>query len=203
MDQEKKLTEQESLLIIQQMIQTAKQEQKDDGKGWILWGWLLFAASVFTFINLKTQWFSNYFFWNMFGIASLLLLLYSMLKTVFGKKTKKVKTYTAELFQKLNIGFFISLMLIIVAINRGVPPVQGFSLLLGLYGFWILVYGSALNFKPSIIGAYITWACALAGLFVHTFDWTMVIHATAVLLGYIILGHLANNEFNKTQRREK
>lgn len=203
MDQEKKLTEQESLLIIQQMIQTAKQEQKDDGKGWILWGWLLFAASVLTFINLKTQWFSNYFFWNMFGIASLLLLLYSMLKTVFGKKTKKVKTYTAELFQKLNIGFFISLMLIIVAINRGVPPVQGFSLLLGLYGFWILVYGSALNFKPSIIGAYITWACALAGLFVHTFDWTMVIHATAVLLGYIIPGHLANNEFNKTQRREK
>ena len=203
MDQEKKLTEQESLLIIQQMIQTAKQEQKDDGKGWILWGWLLFAASVFTFINLKTQWFSNYFFWNMFGIASLLLLLYSMLKTVFGKKTKKVKTYTAELFQKLNIGFFISLMLIIVAINRGVPPVQGFSLLLGLYGFWILVYGSALNFKPSIIGAYITWACALAGLFVHTFDWTMVIHATAVLLGYIIPGHLANNEFNKTQRQEK
>ena len=62
MDQEKKLSEQESLLIIQQMIQTAKQEQKDDGKGWILWGWLLFAVSVFTFINLKTQWFSNYFF---------------------------------------------------------------------------------------------------------------------------------------------
>ena len=203
MDQEKKLTEQESLLIIQQMIQTAKQEQKDDGKGWILWGWLLFAASVFTFINLKTLWFSNYFFWNMFGIASLLLLLYSVLKSIFIKKTKKVKTYTAEMFQKLNIGFFISLMLIIVAINRGVPPVQGFSLLLGLYGFWILVYGSALNFKPSIIGAYITWACALAGLFVHTFDWTMVIHATAVLLGYIIPGHLANNEFNKTQRREK
>ena len=203
MDQEKKLSELESLLIIQQMIQTAKQEQKDDGKGWILWGWLLFAASVLTFINLKTQWFSNYFFWNMFGIASLLLLLYSVLKTVYGKKTKKVKTYTAEMFQKLNIGFFISLMLIIVAINRGVPPVQGFSLLLGLYGFWILVYGSALNFKPSIIGAYITWACALAGLFVHTFDWTMVIHATAVLLGYIIPGHLANNEFNKTQRREK
>ena len=203
MDQEKQITEQESLLIIQQMIQTAKQEQKDDGKGWILWGWLLFAASVLTFINLKTQWFSNYFFWNMFGIASLLLLLYSVLKSIFIKKTKKVKTYTAELFQKLNIGFFISLMLIIVAINRGVPPVQGFSLLLGLYGFWILVYGSALNFKPSIIGAYITWACALAGLFVHTFDWTMVIHATAVLLGYIIPGHLANNEFNKTQRREK
>lgn len=203
MEQEKKLTEQESLLIIQQMIQTAKQEQKDDGKGWILWGWLLFTASVLTYINLKTQWFSNYFFWNVFGIASLLLLLYSTIRYLFFNKAGKVKTYTAELFQKLNIGFFISLMLIIIAINRGVSPVLGFSLLLGLYGFWILVYGAALNFKPSIIGAYITWTCALAGLFVESFDWTMILHATAVLLGYIIPGHMANIEFNKVHGQEK
>jgi hypothetical protein len=203
MEQEKKMTEQESLLIIQQMIQTAKQEQKDDGKGWILWGWLLFTASVLTYINLKTQWFSNYFFWNVFGIASLLLLLFSVVRTFFFKKIDKVKTYTAELFQKLNIGFFISLLLIIVAINRGVSPVLGFSLLLGLYGFWILIYGAGLNFKPSIIGAYITWACAFAGLFVETFDWTMVLHATAVLLGYIIPGHLANIEFKKIHELKK
>jgi len=203
MEQEKKMTEQESLLIIQQMIQTAKQEQKDDGKGWILWGWLLFAASVLTYINLKTEWFSNYFFWNLFGIASLLLLLFSVVRTFFFKKINKVKTYTAELFQKLNIGFFISLLLIIVAINKGVSPVLGFSLLLGLYGFWILIYGAGLNFKPSIIGAYITWACAFAGLFVETFDWTMVLHATAVLLGYIIPGHLANIEFKKIHEQKK
>src|SRR6188508_3353197 len=139
MEQEKKLSEQESLLIIQQMIQTAKQEQKDDGKGWILWGWVLFAASVLTYINLKTQWFSNYFFWNVFGIASLLLLLFSIIRILFLKKTSKVKTYTAELFQKLNIVFFISLMLFIIAMNRSVSPVLGFSLLLGLYGFWILI----------------------------------------------------------------
>ena len=200
--EDKKITEQESLAIIQQMIQTAKREQKDDGKGWILWGWLLFGASVLTYINLKTQWFSNYFFWNLFGIASLLLLIFSVIREMFFKKVNKVKTYTAELFQKLNIGFFIFLMLIIVAINRGVPPVLGFSLLLGLYGFWILIYGAGLNFKPSILGAYITWICAFAGLFVYSFEWTMILHATAVLFGYIIPGHLANNEFNKIQRQE-
>jgi len=203
MEQEKKLSEQESLLIIQQMIQTAKQEQKDDGKGWILWGWLLFAASVLTYINLKTQWFSNYFFWNVFGIASLLLLLFSIIRILFLKKISKVKTYTAELFQKLNIGFFISLMLFIIAMNRGLSPVLGFSLLLSLYGFWILIYGAGLNFKPSIIGAYVTWAFAFAGLFVETFDLTMIFHAMAVLLGYIIPGHIANIEFNKAHGQEK
>jgi hypothetical protein len=33
MQQDQPFNEQESLLIIQQMIHTAKQEQKDDGKG--------------------------------------------------------------------------------------------------------------------------------------------------------------------------
>lgn len=44
----KTLTSEESLLIIQQMISTAKKERKDDGKGWIVWGWLLLAAPAFT-----------------------------------------------------------------------------------------------------------------------------------------------------------
>jgi len=201
MEQEKKLSGDESLLIIQQMIQAAKQEQKDDGKGWILWGWLLFSASLLTFINLKTNWFSNYFFWNLFGITSLVLILFRIIRFYFFKKTVRIKTYTSELFEKLNIGFFISLMLIIVSINRGVDPVLGFSLLLSLYGFWILLYGTALNFKPSVIGAYITWACALVGLFVETFDLTMILHATAVLCGYIIPGHLAKNEFDRSKRQ--
>ena len=60
--EEKQISEQESLLIIQQMIQTAKAEQKDDGKGWILWGWLLFAASILTYLNIELGWYDTYFF---------------------------------------------------------------------------------------------------------------------------------------------
>lgn len=194
------MTEQESLLIITQMIHNAKKEQKDNGAGWILWGWLLFSASILTFFNHIYHWFSTYFFWNLFGIASLVLLLYNIIKTLFFKRTASVKTYTGDLFQKLNLGFFISLMLIIVAINKGVSPIYGFALMLSLYGFWILVYGTALNFKPSVIGAYFVWACALGAMFVTSFRYTMLIHAIAILGGYIIPGHLARIEFNKTKK---
>lgn len=195
--EEKQLTGQESLQIIQQMIQTAKQEQKDDGKGWIIWGWLLFLAAVFTYLNLQYNWVNRYFFWNAFGMASLLLLSYEMIRNAMLKRKEKVRTYTKDLFQKLNSGFFISLMLIIFSMNLGVPPTKGFALLLGLYGFWILIYGAVLNFKPSIIGAYITWGFAFASLFVENFEWTMIFHAVAVLCGYIIPGHIAYKEFNK------
>ena len=201
--QEKPLSEQESLQIIQQMIQAAKREQKDDGKGWILWGWMLFLASVFTFLNLKFRWVSTYFFWNLFGGIALALLLYATIRLLFKKSKEKVRTYTKDLFEKLNIGFFVFLMLIIFSINLGVSPIKGFALLLGLYGFWILIYGTALNFKPSIIGAFITWGLAFAGLYVQTFEWTMLLHALAVLCGYIIPGHIAYAEFKKIKLENK
>lgn len=198
--EEKNISSEESLAIIQQMIDTAKKEQKDDGKGWIIWGWLLFFASVTTFFNLKEDWFDTFFFWNVFGLLSILLLVYSAVKKALFRKTQKVKTYTQDLFSRLNTGFFISLMLIIVSMNTGnVHPIQGFGLLLVLYGFWILIYGSVLNFLPSIIGAFITFACAAASLFAKNFEQSMLLHAFAVLCGYIIPGHIANKEFNKHQ----
>ncbi len=199
--EDKNLTERESLDLIRQMIQTAKNEQKDNGMGWILWGWLLFFASVLTLVNLYMDWFNTFFFWNVFGIITLLLLVFEVCRYVTGKTKKKVRTYTSDLFDKLNTGFFISLMLVILSINMGVHPIKGFALLLGLYGFWILIYGSVMNFKPSIIGAYLTWAFAFGSLFAEDFKLTMLLHALAVLCGYIIPGHIAYKEFNKVQEK--
>jgi len=200
--EERQLSQQESLLLIQQMIQTAKKEQKDDGKGWIVWGWMLFAASLLTIVNLHSKWFSTYFFWNLFGVATIIIFIYETVNTLFFKKKIKVRTYTKDLFEKLNAGFFICLMFIIVAINTGVPPTKGFALLISLYAFWILIYGSALNFKPSVIGAYLTWAFGVAALFVKTFEMVMAMHALGVLFGYIIPGHIAYKEFKKLHRKE-
>lgn len=200
--EEKQLSQQESLLLIQQMIQTAKKEQKDNGRGWILWGWMLFVASILTIVNLHARWFNTYFFWNLFGIATIIIFIYETVTALVLRKHIRVRTYTKDLFEKLNAGFFISLMFVIVAINTGVPPTKGFALLISLYAFWILIYGSALNFKPSIIGAYITWGFAIAALFVKTFEWVMVMHALGVLFGYIIPGHIAYKEFEKIHRKE-
>lgn len=201
--EEKEISEQESLLLIGQMIHTAKKEQRDDGKGWIVWGWMLFLASILTIVNGHMQWFATFFFWNLFGIATMLIFLYELLAgRRFGRK-QKVKTYTKELFEKLNIGFFISLMFIIVAINLGLAPMWGFALLINLYAFWILIYGSALNFKPSIVSAYITWAFGIGAMLVKTFEGVMLMHGLAVLFGYIIPGHLANRQFRKLTAKEK
>lgn len=213
---EKQLTEKESLQLIQQMIATAKKEQKDDGRSWILWGWLLLSASLLTVANLHFHWFGNFFFWNMFGLATIVIFSVEVITMYFFKRTKKVKTYTGDLFSKLNAGFFICLLFIIVSINVGTKIVSqklgytdmtfiniGFALLISLYAFWILIYGTALNFKPSVIGAYCTWAIGIVALFVQDFEKVMLLQALAVLAGYIIPGYMANHEFKKLKREEK
>ncbi|CAN5119579.1 hypothetical protein BH09BAC2_BH09BAC2_18040 [soil metagenome] len=211
MSEDKELTQQESLGIIQQMINAAKQQQKDDGKSWIVWGWILFAASLLTVANLSYKWYNPFFFWNVFGMVSVFLLIAGFTKQLWSKKSAPVKTYTGELFKKLNAGFFISLWFIIIFMNIAAKQVTewyviinaGFALLVNLYAFWILVYGSAMNFKPSIIGAYITWAIAFVMLFMHTFEQVMLLHGLAVLCGYIIPGHIASIQFNKLRREDK
>jgi MFS family permease len=195
--EDKQLSSRESLQIIQQMIDAAKQEQKDDGLGWIVWGWLLFLTSILTWINLYTGWFSTFIFWTAAGIVTLLARLFEMARKQFFPKKEIVRTYTRDLFEKLNTGFFIMLLLIIVAMNMNVDPKKGFALLIGIYGFWMLIYGSVFTFRPSVIGAFVTWAFGLSALFVRSFEWTMILHAAAVLCGYIIPGYIARKEFKK------
>jgi hypothetical protein len=39
--EEQKITEHESLQLIQQMIRVAKEDHRENGDGWLIWGWLL------------------------------------------------------------------------------------------------------------------------------------------------------------------
>src|SRR4051794_27444363 len=96
--EEKQITEHESLQLIQQMIGLAKKEQKDDGRGWIVWGWMLFFASVLSVINLHMRWFDTYFFWNVFGLLTVVMCLYETANKLWFKKSTRVKTYTGDLF---------------------------------------------------------------------------------------------------------
>lgn len=214
--EEKEISEKEGLLLISQMINTAKKEQKDDGRGWIIWGWLLFLASLLTLLNLKLHWkLDNFFFWNAFGVLAILFFIYETIQYFFFKGRSRVKTYTGDLFKRLNSGFFISLLFIILSMNVAarilfdrygsfdVTPINmGFAMLINLYAFWILIYGTALNFRPSVIGAYVTWGIGFAALFMKTFEQVMLLHALAVFAGYIIPGYIAKREFKKLRRAE-
>ena len=65
-----------------------------------------------------------------------------------------------------------------------------------VYGFWLFISGGALKFKPLIIGGVINWVLAAFSFFIG-FEQQLITLALAVLLGYIIPGHMLKNKFSK------
>jgi hypothetical protein len=193
---ETKLTNNESLQIIEQMIGRAKQEEKDSGWGWIIWGWQLFIASVFHYVALLLGKKYGSLVWNVFAVSAVLLLAYSY---VMKKRSPSVQTYTGELVNKIGNAFFISLVVMVVGnANSGTNETGvNFGYLLLLYAFWMYIHGAAYRFNLLKYGAFISWAGALAIFIWHKElgKHVLLIHAVCVLLGYIIPGYIAEKNF--------
>jgi len=200
MENDQQLSNEKSLEIIQQMINQAKANFTDNGLSWLLWGTMIFLASLSTyfFIDLGSE--TIFLGWNIFGGVTILLLIYDVVKP----KRKKVKTYVDELMRMVHIGFFVCIFIIIFSINESVGPNNGFGFLLMIFAFLMLIKGGAIKSKALVIGAVVNWAGAIAIFVNKEFKYDMLIMAAAVLIGYIIPGMILwaeNKRSNKISKK--
>jgi hypothetical protein len=194
MENDQKLSSEKSLEIIQQMITQAKTNITDNGLSWLLWGTMLFMASLSTFIFINIGAANLFLGWNIFGAITIVLLVYDVIKP----KRKKVKTYVDDLMLMVDIGFFVSIFIIILSINISVSPNEGFGFMLMAFGFLMLVKGGAIKSKALMVGAVVNWAGAVAIFINKEFKYDMLIMAGAVLVGYIIPGIILWVDHKKT-----
>ncbi len=191
--EERKISEQEGLHLIQQMIQVAKDDHRENGEGWLIWGWLLFIASIVSavLVYLKIEGFFSWV-WAATLIVGLVIYIVFRLK----KKEDEVKTYVQELLDRLGTGFFISLFAIVAAsvINK---HGFGFGYYYILYALWMYIHGSAIRFRPLIIGAYVNWIAAICIFLLNDFGLMMVVSAIAILVGYLVPGYMLRTEYRK------
>ena len=192
------LTSEKSLEIIHQMINKAKLDITDNGIGWLLWGTLIFLASLSTYFFILFNYQNTFLGWNIFGVISIILLIYDFLK----KKRKSVRTYVDDVLRWVDIGFMVCLFVIIISMNVSVGANSGFGYLLMLYAFLMLIQGGALQFRPLLIGAIVNWVGAIC-IFVNTdFKYDMLITAAAVFIGYIIPGLLLRSKYKKSSFKQ-
>ena len=193
--EEKQLSGHESLALINQMISKAKNEITDNGFGWLLWGAMIFLASITTYVVLEFDLnISPFIGWNVFGLIAIPLMVYNLIRH---KRTLKTRTYVDELLYLFDIGFTICIFVIILSMNISVDPNEGFGYFLMAYGFLMLIQGGAIRFRPLFIGAIINWAGSLAIFFNKDFKYDMLITAAAVFIGYIIPGLMLRNQYRK------
>jgi Flp pilus assembly protein TadB len=183
------------------MIQAARDDHRENGDGWLIWGWLLFIASVLSFVFFYVD-LKIYISWIWTGMLFIGLIIY-MVGQVRKRKNNKVKTYVQDLLDKLGTGFFISLFSIIAGGSIQHSGNWGLGYFYILYAFWMYIHGTAIRFRPLLVGAFVNWSAAIAIFFINDFSYNMMISAAAILIGYLIPGYMLRSEYKKKRLRQE
>jgi hypothetical protein len=176
--EERKLSEKESLDLITQMINKAKDSYQDTGVGAMMWGAVIAICSL---VKLSEIHFGYKLPFDIY-LLTLVAIIPQIFITLKEKKERKVKSYDDRYMDYIWLGFGICIFLLIHTINlvfnawgpiaqeykalTGHPSSFRFSeyispLFLILYGMPTFVTGAACKFKPMLWGGLFCWVCSV------------------------------------------
>ena len=189
--QNENLSPNDSLQLINNMINQAKNRFSENGFLYLLWGWVIFFCSIGHFIFLKLNWFKNpEIIWAISWLAVIFQVIYLSRK----KKKATVKTYSENIINYIWVSFVICMLVISIIISKTHSWHLINSLFLLLYGTPTFLSGIAMQFKPLVIGGIICWSLAIISVFVLPI-YVLLLLATAVIAAWIIPGYLLRKKF--------
>ncbi|MBL7825930.1 MAG: hypothetical protein JNJ57_04815 [Saprospiraceae bacterium] len=191
-NKETQLSAQESLRVIRETIDIAKNGFREDGFHFLLWGWLVAIAS-----------FADWYLWTVarhpdhakaWMIMAVVGVPVSMIREWRLSKKVKNQNVVRDWYGFVWLGFGISMLLIIPsAVMKNVSPVP---FILAITGMATFMSGILLRFTALIIGAAVIWAGCLWCMFLPVEHHLLVQGFTAVL-GYLVPGYLLNHQARK------
>lgn len=186
----------DSLRVIREMIDKARNQYSENGHLYLLWGWVVLCCSIAQFILLtvvKTD--KHPMVWMACWGAAIYQAYYLRKK----KKTEKITTYTDRMMGYIWISFFILMVLIGVAVGRtgGNEYYKLFGpVFLAMYGVPTFLSGMLLQFRPLVIGGAGCWALSALSYFIP-YDYHLLLLSVAMVIAWIIPGYRLRSEYKK------
>ena len=172
------------------MIEKTSKSITDRSQYFLIWGWGTFLACISQFI-LKVIF--NYPYHYQVWWVIVPCFIFSTIISIRHKRTKRVKTFVgetmSELWTALGITYFV---MIIIFSKLGWENCYPFFIM--LYGLGTFLSGRLLKFTPFIIGGVICWILASVCVWLP-YDYQILFTAAALLVSYIIPGHLLRKKF--------
>ncbi len=193
---EEQFSPQQSLVVIQRMIETAKNQFSENGHLYLLWGWVVFICSVAQFLMLSVF---HYKYHYMVWMLTWLAFIYQMIYLVKEKRREKVKTYTDSIIGFVWIAFVILMLLfgILFGLELGNNYYKMMSPgFLALYGMPTFLSGIILKFRPLIIGGIGCWLLSI-GTLDTPYDYQLLFLSVAMIIAWIIPGYLLRAKYKK------
>jgi hypothetical protein len=187
------MNEQQSLKIITEMIQKAKNNIGNNSFYFLLWGWAVFAASLLHYSLLIINYELAFLPWPVLMTGA------SVVAAIYGykdSKRTKVKSYFDKFFAAMWIAITVAIFLSLILITQVADFRASYIAVMLLYGLGTFVTGIVIRFKPLIIGGIIVWLCAVGFVWVD-FPNALLLMALAILSSYIIPGYLLRNKVER------
>lgn len=192
-----KFSPKESLQLIDNMINQAKNRFSENGFLYLMWGWLVFFCSTAHFILLKLDLVPHpEIVWAGCWLAVIFQIIYLARR----KKNEKVKTYSETLVNYIWVSFGVCMLVAFIVVGKTNNWDMINPLVLLLYGIPTFLSGIAMQFKPLVIGGIICWALAILSVFIPPV-YVLLLLATAVLSAWIIPGYLLRAKYKLHNRK--
>jgi len=183
---EQVLTPEESMKLIERMIGQARRSFSRMSFYFLLWGFLLIAAMVVSYLlrDTTTGW-QHGSAWGVAGISG------GLISAVHGARQGRkelVSNPMDGIIGWLWSAFVITMILLIAfSVRAQVDPTIAITMLTGLPTF---LTGQAMRFRPLQVGGILFWVAGVLMLFLPGPLSVLVIYCTAMVLGYIVPGIL-------------
>jgi hypothetical protein len=214
MEYNKPLSEKESLALITQMINKAKDSYHDTGIGAIMWGAVIAICSLVKLSEIQF----NYRLPFDIYLLTLAAIIPQIFITIREKKERKVKSYDDSYLDAIWLGFGICIFLMIFIINNIfsdlMPMVKDYKnlvkgrtdwidfrfsefvspLFLILYGLPTFITGMACKFKPMLWGGIFCWVCCIVAIYT-SIRIDLLLTAASATMAWLIPGILMEKEY--------
>ncbi|MFN8283643.1 MAG: hypothetical protein U0U67_10540 [Chitinophagales bacterium] len=189
--EEKNITEQESLAIIQNMMNKTKAQLFDNSALFLLWGFAALICTVTQYILIKTHVQDSEAVW----IAMPIIAIIHIYIVVKKRKEIKLQTYNGNAISALWTAIGCAFICIVFFASQKINILPTIIL---LYAIGTFVTGKIIDFRPLVIGGLICFILAIVISFIKDEN-QLLIMAAAILISYIIPGFLLKNEFKNQQ----
>jgi hypothetical protein len=193
-----KISPEESLQLIEGMINTAKNRFSENGHMYLVWGWTVFICSLAQFVLLH---FYNYPKHYIVWLLSLVVFAYSFFYVSQKHKKVKVQTWADSIVAFIWVTFSIVIFLeafVIGMFTSGDYYVYITPIILAVYGMPIFLSGIVLRFKPLIWGGVACWLLCVGSLFIEAYDYKFLMIPAAMLVAWIIPGYLLRLKYKSS-----
>jgi hypothetical protein len=181
----------ESLLLIDSMINQAKNRFSENGFLYLLWGWVILFSSIGHFFLIKLQVFKHP---EMIWISTWLTVIYQVIYLVQKRKHETVKTYSEHIIGYVWMVFGISMGIISFILSKTNNWIVINPLLLMMYGMPTFLSGTIMRFTALKVGGIICWGLSVVSVMVAPV-YVLLLLAVAVIVAWIIPGYLLRKKF--------